>query len=182
MFFQVYGPAAVLRHWMQPAGETAAATREPRELPLVKEALADIGKGGYPEAVALVGALLGRGAGRTPVARLELVDRMIRADDILSGLPAETVRRIKAEQAVVAELEPERGLESLPVLLADEADRQRAMELLDEAVAAIEPTPHQQAMLERILAVLNAPAAAPQTTVPKVKKVRARPRARATKS
>jgi hypothetical protein len=125
-------------------------------LPLVRDALAAIGTGGYPEAVALIGALIGRGAGRIPLARLELVERFIRADEILSGLPADTVRRIKAEQAVVAELEPERGLHSLPKLLANPEDRQRVLALLDEAVVKVELTPEQQAMFERVLAVLGA--------------------------
>jgi hypothetical protein len=113
--------------------ETRPAVRDPRELPLVRDALAAIGTGGYPEAVALIGALIGRGAGRIPLGRLELVERFIRGDEVLSRLPADAVRRIRAEQAVVAELEPERGLQSLPRLLADPADRRRVQALVAHA-------------------------------------------------
>jgi pimeloyl-ACP methyl ester carboxylesterase len=59
LFFQLYGPLAVLGA----AGEAGAlppeVARDPRELPLVKEALAAIGTGGYAEGVALVAALHG---------------------------------------------------------------------------------------------------------------------------
>jgi hypothetical protein len=73
---------------------------------------------------------------------LELVERFIQSDEALSRPPADTVRRIKAEQAVVAELEPERGLQSLPRPLADPADRRRALVVLDQAVQAVELIPN----------------------------------------
>jgi pimeloyl-ACP methyl ester carboxylesterase len=162
LFFQIYGPAVIMGAVPESAPEAQPAPRDPRELPLVQDALAAIGTGGYPEAMALIGALIGRGAGRIPLARLELVDRFIRSDEVLSRLPADAVRRIKAEQAVVAELEPERGLQSLPKLLADPADRKRALAVLDEAVAAVEPTPEQQATLERIRSILGTVAGRPR--------------------
>jgi pimeloyl-ACP methyl ester carboxylesterase len=155
MFFQIYGPLAVLGLVEEPAGAAGPAVSDPRELPLVRDALATIGKGGYAEAIALVGALVGKGAGRTTPARLELVDRFVRSDKVLSRLPAEEVRRIKSEQAVIAELEPERGLESLPKLLAEPKDRRRALAVLDEAVAAVEFTTEQHAMLDRVRAILG---------------------------
>jgi pimeloyl-ACP methyl ester carboxylesterase len=159
LFFQIYGPAALMDVVPEAAPEERPAVRDPRELPLVRDALAAIGSGGYPEAVALIGALIGRGAGRIPLARLELVERFVRGDEVLSRLPPDAVRRIRAEQAIVAELEPARGLQSLPRLLADSADRQRVLDLLDNAVAEVEPTPEQQSMVERVRAVLGVGAA-----------------------
>jgi pimeloyl-ACP methyl ester carboxylesterase len=155
LFFQMYGPPALLGVVPESSPEGQPAGRDPRELPLVQDALAAIGTGGYPEAMALIGALLSRGAGRIPLARLELVERFIRGDETLSRLPADSVRRIRAEQAVVAELEPERGLASLPKLLADPAERQWVLSVLDEAAAAVEPTAEQQVMLDRIRGVLS---------------------------
>jgi hypothetical protein len=131
---------------------------DPRDLPVVKEALASIGSGGYPEAVTLIGALLGKDAGAIPLPRLEMTEKFIRSDPKLSGLSAEEVRRIKAEQAVVAALEPERGLRSLPKLLVDPKDRRRVLRLLEEAAAAVEPTVAQRATLGRIREALGAPA------------------------
>jgi pimeloyl-ACP methyl ester carboxylesterase len=161
MFFTMYGGLATLGVTERPAGESQPPAPNPRELPLVQNALAAIGTGGYPEAMALMGALVGRGAGPVPLRRLELVDRFIREDLVLSQLPADTVRRIKAEQAVIAELEPERGLQSLPKLLADPAVRQRALAALDEAVKAVTPTAEQQPVLDRIRDLL---ATSPEAT------------------
>jgi len=156
LFFQVYGPAVVMGVLPESISAAGEMGKDPRELVLVQDALAAIGKGGYPEAVALIGALIGRGAGRIPLARLELVEHLIRNDEVLSRLPADAVRRIKAEQAVVAELEPERGLQSLPKLLADPEDRRRALAVLDEAVAVVKVTPEQQVMVDRVRGALGA--------------------------
>jgi pimeloyl-ACP methyl ester carboxylesterase len=156
LFFQIYGPPAILGVVQKTATEISPSTVNPRDLPIVQEALASIGKGGYAEAMALIGALIGRGAGRIPIARLELVDRFVRSDEVLSELSADEVRRIKAQQAVVAELEPERGLQSLSKLLAKPSDRRRAVAVLDEAVVVVELTEEQQVVLDRVLAILGA--------------------------
>jgi pimeloyl-ACP methyl ester carboxylesterase len=161
MFFTIYGGLATLGMTERPAEEPQPPNPDPRDLPLVQNALAAIGAGGYPEAMALIGALIGRGAGRMPLNRLELVDRFIREDMVLSQLPADVARRIKAEQAVIAELEPERALQSLPKLLADPADRRRALATLDEAVKAVTPTAEQQAVVDRIYSILAAAAPEP---------------------
>ena len=160
IFFQMYGPAAALGVVGDASAERSTTAPDPRELPLVRDALEAIGSGGYPEAMALIGALVGRGAGRVPLAQLKLVDRLIRNDAILSHLSPSEVRRIKAEQAVVAELEPERGLESLPKLLSDPVDRLRAVEVLDEAIAVVELTEQQRNVLDRVLTNLGAAPAA----------------------
>jgi hypothetical protein len=155
LFFQIYGPPSVLGLVEKPVGAAGPEVTDPRELPLVQEALSAIGKGGYPEAVALIGALVSKGAGRITPVRLELVDRFVRSDIALSRLSAAEVRRIKSEQAVIAELEAERGLQSLPKLLSDPADRRQALALLDEAVATVDFTAQQHAMIDRVRAVLG---------------------------
>jgi pimeloyl-ACP methyl ester carboxylesterase len=155
LFFQVYGPLTALGAADHAGPLPAEVPSDPRELPLVKEALASIGKGGYAEGVALVSALLGKVAGPIPLARLELIDRLTRSDEALSQLPADAWRRIQAEQAVVAELEPEAGLRSLPKLLPGAKDRRRVLVLLDKVVATVELTPEQQAMLARVHGVLD---------------------------
>jgi hypothetical protein len=155
-FFQIYGPPAIFGVVATTTAEVTPRATDPRDLPIVQEALATIGQGGYPEAMALIGALIGRGAGHISLARLELVDRFVRTDAVLSQLSADEVRRIKAQQAVIAELEPERGLQSLTKLLVDPADRQRALDVLDEAVVLVELTDEQKRMLDRVLGALGA--------------------------
>ncbi len=156
LFFAIYGPVALFAKESGSQAAAAPPVKDPRDLPLVRDALSALGHGGYPEAIALIGALLGRGAGRIPLERLELVEHLLQSDPMLAQLPRDEVRRIKAEQAVVAELEPERGLRSLPKLLANPADRRRALEVLDEAVAAVKPTAAQGATVDRIRDVLGA--------------------------
>jgi hypothetical protein len=154
-FFQIYGTAAVLRAAAESGRQARPKGTDSRELPQIRDALATIGHGGYPEAVALIGALLGRAGGETTLGRLALVERFIRGDEVLARLPAEEIRRIRAQQAVIAELEPERGLESLPQLLTDSADRQRVLDVLEEAVAAVQPTRKQQAVVDRVREILR---------------------------
>lgn len=155
LFFQVYGPPAVMGVTETAAMAPTDKSLDPRDLPIVQDALASIGKGGYPEAMALIGALIGGRAGPIPLARLELVDRFVRTDDVLSQLSTDEVRRIRAQQAVIAEFEPEQGLQSLSKLLSKAADRRRALALLDEAVVAVELTKDQKLMLERVLTTLR---------------------------
>jgi pimeloyl-ACP methyl ester carboxylesterase len=163
MFFQVYGPAAMLGVAEDTLIGAAPTVTDPRDLPLVQNAITAIGTGGYPEAIALMGALVGRGAGRIRLERLEMIDHFVRSDEVLSKLSRNEVRRIKAEQAVVAELEPERGLHSLPKLLANPKDRRRAIAVLDEAATTAELTGDQLAMIERLRAILAIePARRPQ--------------------
>jgi pimeloyl-ACP methyl ester carboxylesterase len=162
LFFQLYGPLAVLGAAEQAGLLSPEAPRDPRELPLVKEALAAIGTGGYPEGVALVAALLGKVAGAIPLSQLELIDRLMDCDETLSRLPADTWRRIQAEQAVVAELEPEAGLRSLPKLLPTAEERHRVLALVDEVVATVELTAEQQAALGRVRGVLDGSGATPR--------------------
>jgi pimeloyl-ACP methyl ester carboxylesterase len=159
LFFQIYGGLAAINPSARPQEQAPSAVSDPRELPLVRDALAAIGTGGYPEALALIGALIGKKTGPIPLKHLELTDHFIRTDDVLAHIPADTARRIKAEQAVVAELEPERALQSLPVLLARDGDRERALAVLEEAAEAVKLTPEQQVELDRVRAVLDAAAA-----------------------
>jgi pimeloyl-ACP methyl ester carboxylesterase len=166
LFFQIYGGLVALGVTEGADGEAPPAAPDARELPLVKDALAAIGTGGYPEAVALIGALVGKGAGRIPLARLEMVERFIRGDEALSELSADAVRRIKAEQGVVAALEPERGLQSLPRLLADPADRRRALAALEQAVKAVELTPEQRDMVDRVRGALAVETGRPRRQEP----------------
>jgi len=78
----------------------------------------------------------------------------------LPELPPDEARRIGGEQEIIARYEPERAVETLPVLLADRKERARLMTLLDcvladQRVQRIEPSGAQKAMLARIRGVLG---------------------------
>jgi hypothetical protein len=155
VFFRVFGTPVVLGWGEKLTDGELAAESDSRSLPSVQAALNSIGRGGYPEAIALMGALIGKGAGRVPIDRLKLVEHFIRQDKVLSKLTRDEARRLRAEQAVIAELEPERGLESLATLLAQNSDRRRAVALLEDAIGSIELTDEQQKMVRRVKAALR---------------------------
>jgi pimeloyl-ACP methyl ester carboxylesterase len=166
-FFQVYGNLFSL--YVADKHETEARRHavptDPRELPYVKEALASIAEGGYPAAVARCGYLLQRKGVPLPLARLELKRDFI-ADyrELIPHVAPDEMRRIRGEQEIVVNYEPERAIETLPDLVADPADRARLIELgerlvTDERVQRMGATPEQVAMLKRIRRVLGVPEA-----------------------
>jgi hypothetical protein len=157
LFFQIYGSMVALGITGTKLEERVEAKVDPRELPFVKEALSVIDKGGYPEAIARIGVLVGKGADAIPLQRLELADKFIHSDKIVSKMSEDELRRIRNEQVVIVEFEPERALESLPVLLDNHADKQKLLLILERAKAEIELNEKQTAILERIHKVLGSP-------------------------
>jgi hypothetical protein len=131
-------------------------------LPVVQQVLESIAEGGYPEAVARVGALLTRGQTAIPLAQIELrAGLMEDYAALLPKLSREERRRIRGQQEVIVAFEPIRAVETLAGLLPDPADRARLLTLLerlatDPRVWKDRPTPEQLAMLERIRKVLGA--------------------------
>jgi poly(3-hydroxyalkanoate) synthetase len=162
-FFQVYGNMFNLyladKHERQVVERQLPA--DPRELPFVKKALAAMTEGGYPEALARVGALLTPGDDRIPLARIELKAEMAPDyESLLPALSAEERRRIRGEQEIIAEFEPEQALNTLPALVSDPADRGRLLTFLAQIVAdrrflRMQATSEQMRILERIREVLT---------------------------
>jgi pimeloyl-ACP methyl ester carboxylesterase len=144
---------------------------QPRELPYVKDALASIAEGGYTEAFERIGFLLMRRGEPLPLSRLETMGEL--ATDYAQYVPQishEQFRRIRGEQEIIARYEPEQALLTLPTLLRDPADRARLLTLLDKLIAdprvqAVQPTPEQLSMLERVRAVLSRPPASPERRI-----------------
>jgi hypothetical protein len=164
-FFQVYGNLFSLyvadKHEAEARAEAGVVDR--RELPYVKEALASTTRGGYPAALARCAYLLKRKGEPLPLARLELKrDLMADYRELIPQIAPDERRRIRGEQEIIVNYEPERALETLPELVADPADRARLVELLprlltDERVQRLGATREQEAMLARIRQVLGMP-------------------------
>ncbi|MCC7486655.1 MAG: DUF3141 domain-containing protein [Burkholderiales bacterium] len=163
-FFQVYGNlfSLHLADRREALEETRSRAVEPRELPVVKEALAAIERGGYAEAVARAAALLARPGEPLPLERLHL--RRELAQDYRELLPQtapDERRRIRGEQDIIVRYERERAIATLPQLVRDPADGKRLATLFEKLLAdrrlhALEPTAEQRAMLRRIQEALHA--------------------------
>ena len=138
-----------------------AGTGDPRELPFVKAALASIKEGGYTEAFARVAFLVSRKDDDLPLSRLVMRQDLLK--DYGSLVPAvqpDEWRRIRGEQEIIAQYEPDQAIATLPNLLSGRADRERMLTafdrlLADERVQRSKPTAGQKAMIERIRAVLR---------------------------
>jgi len=159
-FFQLYGNMLAI--------DTAAVSAPPvlkvRDQAFARHVLEQMSTGGYLEAVARVGALLAREGEPIPLARLDLKRELVRKyDDLLPRVEASEWRRVRGEQEVAVELEPERALATLGALVPKAADRTRLMTLLDHMVEegeahGVTPTPEQHAMLARVREILGAAA------------------------
>jgi pimeloyl-ACP methyl ester carboxylesterase len=170
-FFELYGNLfSLYLAGKREAIEHSPAT-DPRELPFVKEALASIDQGGYSEALARVAFLVARKGEPLPLSRLQLKQELI-ADysDLLPAVSMEHARRIRGEQEIIVRYEPDKAVETLPILLAEREDRDRLLTLLDrlladERVQRVKPSAEQLAMVERIRAVLDSGTRRPRVVV-----------------
>ena len=158
-FFRIYGSMVTLGVGsVKPAIEPDVKI-DPRELPYVKEALSAIDQGGYPEAVARIGALVGRYAGPIPLGRLEMADEFVRSDKVLSKLSEDQIRSLRSDAGVMSLLEPERTLAALPSLLTEEEDRERVLSILKWGLSQEGITPDQRSMITAIVDRLDKPVA-----------------------
>ncbi len=174
-FFLTYGNVfSLYLADRQPRSEGPGAIAEGGELPFVQDALASIGQGGYPEALARVACLLARKGEPVLLSRLRAKAELI--DDyreLLPDMPPDQWRRVRGEQEIIVRYAPEEALATLPELLRD-ADARRQLTMLverlraDPRVRRATPTVGQRAMLDEIRQVLGEPAA----VVPGVRKAR----------
>ena len=161
LFFHVYGNLFSL-YIADREPAPAAQPTDPRELPSVKEALASVDKGGYPEAFARVGFLVTR-RGDVPLSRLEGGQQMVKDyKEFLPAVPLEEMRRIAGEQEIIATYETDKAIATLPALLPQREERERVLTLLerlenDERVRHDGLTAEQRRMLERVRKTLGAP-------------------------
>ena len=163
-FFHIYGNLFALYIADRPAVEPpAAAPADPRELPVVKEALASIDKGGYPEAFARVAYLVARRED-VPLSHLEAGRKLTETyAEFLPPMPLEEWRRVLGAQQIIVTYEPEKAIETLPRLLAQREDRERLRTLLDRLAndatfRSEDLTTDQRAMFERVRKALGGPA------------------------
>jgi pimeloyl-ACP methyl ester carboxylesterase len=163
VFFSVYGNlfSMYLADKQKATKPDADAKTDARSLPLVQDALASITQGGFAAAFARIWHLMSPKGEPVPLANLTLGKQMLA--DYGHDLPALSMpqwRRISGEQEIIAHFEPEQALLTLPALLADPAERDKLLALLenmmaDARIVILCHTQAQAAMLARIRAVLK---------------------------
>lgn len=172
LFFGLYGTMLGMGIEAPAANrkESKDRTHPGREAPYVKEALAAISSGGYPEALARAASLLASRGVPLPLSRVQLKKELL-ADykEFLPDLPTETARRIRGEQDLIVAYEPDRAIDTLPKLLSTIEDKDRFLALLDrlpadKRIQAQGVSPEQAATLEKIRRVLSTkgPVSAPK--------------------
>ncbi|MGB3428910.1 MAG: DUF3141 domain-containing protein, partial [Burkholderiaceae bacterium] len=184
-FFQTYGNVFSLYIADKAGAEaTAAPVAEGRDLPFVKEALASIAEGGYPEALARVACLLARKGEPLMLSRLQMKHQLIKEyGDLLPKMTPDEWRRVRGEQELIVRYEPERALATLPELLKSPGDRERLATLAralmgDERVQR--RSEEQLAMIDQIGTTLKGKRANGATVARKVKARASVPAARKT--
>jgi pimeloyl-ACP methyl ester carboxylesterase len=172
-FFQLYGNLFSLYLADKPEHQAQGpGVENPRELPVVQEALAAIAQGGYAAATARAAYLLARKGEPLPLAKLRLKkELLLDYKFLLPAVSMDEARRVRGEQELIVRYEPEQAIATLPKLLPEKKDRDRFLKLLDQLlsdqrVQKIKPLPEQVAMLERIHRAVGASAAAGGRRVP----------------
>jgi pimeloyl-ACP methyl ester carboxylesterase len=156
LFFEIYGSMLALGVVEADKFGVRDMRSHACQSPFIKRALASIDKGGYPEAWARIRALLGKEVKTIPLAALATEEELAESDAILSRLPEDELRRIEGEQELIVDLAPDLAQQSLPSLLSEKADRERALTLLDKIPTLMILSPDQRATIAKIKNTLSA--------------------------
>ncbi|MGP0093348.1 MAG: DUF3141 domain-containing protein [Xanthobacteraceae bacterium] len=159
-FLGIYGTP--LMHWIG-ASHTFQRTRvdkdELRYLPEVEGTLANIARGGVPEAVIRMLIILADARGSVRRSRLERSAYTLNRAEPFASLGAERCARLIREQTLIVLFERDAAIEALVDLLPDMDARATAIGTVDYVVGGIEGMePHTIEVMQMLRRVLGLPA------------------------
>ncbi len=156
-FHAVYGTLAAFGVSEATAEEDAVQTADAlADSPLVRSALARIEEGGHAEAVIRMMIMLARARGGVRRAALARSQAVLTGEAPFAEMTAAARQALIREQTLIVEMAPEEALSSLLKLLPGQAERRRALDVV-EGVAGPEAELGEaaQAMLGRLRAALS---------------------------
>ncbi|MFZ4808527.1 MAG: DUF3141 domain-containing protein [Hyphomicrobiaceae bacterium] len=126
------------------------------ELPEVKRAIGRVEAGGYAAAIIRMLVLLARARGSVRRERLERSNAMLHSRAPFDSMSQDERNHLIFEQGLIVQFAPDEAVKTLPLLLRDDVDRIRALDLaLDIAGPVDEMDAATIAMFKRIQGVLR---------------------------
>ena len=156
-FFSIWGNPMLSR--LAEAGRSGVGAQigqTLRELPAVQAALMNVDRGGYVEAVIRMLILMARSRGEVRQSRLERSSAMLSSTEPFRTLGPDRRARVIAEQTLIVDFAPEDAVKSLPALIPLQADRERAIDTVQEIAGEVAEMSEQTLkMLLRLREILG---------------------------
>jgi hypothetical protein len=178
-FLSIYGTP-----WMHALGKVGIPEVETteaanlRHIPEVKKALEGMEQGDLGAAVIRMLILLAGSRGSVRRDRLERSAQVLNETHPFQDMGADRRAELIQQQSLIAEFEPKRAVDTLPVLLKTAEDRQKALEVVNHILGArAEMEPHSLHLIQRMESLLggsdNGVGTAVVATKPKARKAAA---------
>ncbi|MFA9441738.1 DUF3141 domain-containing protein, partial [Uliginosibacterium sp. sgz301328] len=160
-FFNIFGPIYAMTHQEATSAlpQTTPAASDPRQLPVVRDALASMTRGGLIEAIARTASLMAEPQNPMPLAELHTLSDILKDYTEIVGreIPPDERRRIRGEQDIIVRYAPQEAVSTLPQLLHDDDERERYVMFFeklaaDPRIASFDMSDHQREVFDALLA------------------------------